>query len=687
MPRTLGPVLDDENEETDTDPPYDALNRLNSDDGSDLDPSYVSPYPDNDNNDNSDPNSDPVSPVNSHPMDRREATPEPAAPSPIAEVAPITIQKRPRGRPKKDGTTPLVSVQVRPIPRGPHIEYDSDKVDPSARPESFLAWFSKLDPEFRHRCKTFLYRNWPYGRYMRKHAKTGVIKPTRQIDKEFRMYRSTGDILRQWGSGSYTIMVRDSAITTGPPIATCYIKDLHNDDLPPVIHNLEDWLDKDYPANKSFVEGMRARGIKLPGDTGYDKAKAEEEGSDEMSVMQRIGERLVESVVDNKMNPPPQQQQYQQPGPRIVTRHTNRDKGSGAKDLAEIVKVVASMQPPRQDPFDMMLKFMEVQRASAPSGDSQVMQAVVKSLDSQAAQITRLVESTVQKTEANTAAAVPKTRVEMLRELAEEKKLMREISDEDEVEDKTPAIVAPAAEAVAKATGIEAWVNKDTMPIIMMGFGMLANIVHNATVAITKNGQPEAPPQPMMPGQTPGPSPVASNIPTIPSTAPQYQPVSAPPPISTALAPVLTPEEQAVALMIQQMEQPWIRHMSAGKSGIDYAAAFIDWFDRLTYDQMSANAPDVVAGAMRMYSPALAQVMNNVPPQFDKFLNEFLTAGPVLDSENNGGDDDDDGEGDGEESTNTSSTATTDPTTSPTSSTPTTGPTVVTRTPKKKDVN
>src|SRR5574337_147501 len=71
-------------------------------------------------------------------------------------------------------------------------------------------------------------------------------------------------ILEIFGWGDYVFILIDTASKGGKPVTQTFVRTERDPNFPPVIEDMRDIVVSD-PANRSYIEGLHARGIRLPG--------------------------------------------------------------------------------------------------------------------------------------------------------------------------------------------------------------------------------------------------------------------------------------------------------------------------------------------------------------------------------------------------------------------------------------
>ena len=119
-------------------------------------------------------------------------------------------------------------------------------------PEQFFRAVREY-PEKDGTC-TYIYRVWPVidKKLEDEKAKTYIDKVAEPIDEAY--------LLKHWGSGDFSLKFTDENKPRGHTQVCQTLVHLWDPEIPPVIEDYAE-LVLEAPANRSFVKGLRARGI------------------------------------------------------------------------------------------------------------------------------------------------------------------------------------------------------------------------------------------------------------------------------------------------------------------------------------------------------------------------------------------------------------------------------------------
>lgn len=158
---------------------------------------------------------------------------------------------------------------------------------------------------------------------------------------------------KQWGgSGSYKLMCTEM----GVPGCVCMTKFILEDaDYPPCVDPRA--LDVGHPANKGYIQSLRAQGIKIPGDNPVQE-KIDQEEEEEMNVagqlaetLTKTNERLMDRLEEREDRQPPEVSQ-----PDSLTEATTE----GIKVMGEAARLGMGM---------VVDQAREMTKATAPTWD------------------------------------------------------------------------------------------------------------------------------------------------------------------------------------------------------------------------------------------------------------------------------------------------------------------------------
>lgn len=530
------------------------------------------------------------------------------------------------------------------VPKPPHFKFSTDR-PAGQRPNDFFRWWSKLPPKCQSLLVAYVYRHWPVIRIVTKDRK-GNPKPSMQIAKVpgGQPITDLDQMLHQWGGGDY--MIR---LNTDHTIAHCTITGLRDNDHPPVIPDLS-CLVMDDPANRSYVEMLRMRGVKLPGSEQED-----EQDMAQVAALETMG-RAVESLSDKLIEQAEQSVERAskaQPAPPPDTGAQAQLKGmevvtEAAKISNQMIQGAANsareMQAKTGDPMatldkaaDLINKLRGSEKAVTPSTAVDPMDTLNKAADL----LTKLRGPDKPVAEDTTVKLLMQQLMDRQNEL--QKQLFqvqneRILFAEKLAADKAAIPIPPAAAESSLAKMIREYKdlrdlinpegeaepaaktgNKlvDLLPSLIQGGLLLASVIGNAIFNARTQGPPVPPPQPQ-PGLAPELAAAAVAAGAInPAPAPDPGAGSAP------------SEADRYTMMLRQMEGPLLTSLNEGQSGDEFADTLIRWAGRIPYDHLKGLGKDAILALLQTYQPIWLQV-TQIPQRFNQFLDEFLDYDEIM---------------------------------------------------------
>lgn len=220
---------------------------------------------------------------------------------PEAVVTETNRSPRPKGRPK-EGSTPPEALDAKPFPAPPRPTEKFGYIPP----EKLFEYYRGLSEDLKKdRAMFYVNRLWPVMDHLRpfspeerrqieKKEKRGPIEYCGKYDAlDPDGYLNT--ILRSHGEGDYKIFLNDGGVRgnknlRNQNITRCMVK-IRDAEFPPVLDlNL---LDLNDPQNQSYMQGLRDKGISIPGDP----ASAKKEEGDAVATATAI-EKLTDSFIE-----------------------------------------------------------------------------------------------------------------------------------------------------------------------------------------------------------------------------------------------------------------------------------------------------------------------------------------------------------------------------------------------------
>lgn len=224
-------------------------------------------------------------------------------------TSPPKMPKRPKGRPSKETNTEEVK-RAKPFPEAPRSTIKNGTVPP----EKFWAYRLQLPDEFLPRLSFYVYREWPKTDVYRNFTAQELAdiksgrrkKPIKYIgqypDIDPNDWRN--QLLRYHGSGVYKVMLNDAGVRGNKELQRGNICstliELRDSEFMPIIEDLS-ILDLDDPANNSYINELRMKGVTIPGDITLPREEPEEDMANTIAVetLAKLAEQGRQPTVDN----------------------------------------------------------------------------------------------------------------------------------------------------------------------------------------------------------------------------------------------------------------------------------------------------------------------------------------------------------------------------------------------------
>lgn len=525
-------------------------------------------------------------------------------------------------------------VSTFPIPR--FRIFKNDATNMNQRSKSFYTYWNQLPQWAKDQSILYVYRDWP------------VFKPlpedstdVQYIDKisGSEPLQDDMDLIQRYGAGSYKLMFNEyhsktakkysAENKTANTVASVYVVNLGIGDLkshPPTdvrINRIEN-VDLDQPANKSYVEYLRGRGL-LP-EQGRKAEKesemaaiqlvdkltdkmfemAESKGKDQSGPMQAVvdgalrsnemlqnsSERQVTMLMDTMTK-------IQELKDRSTIPGGNGGEESVVKLALELAdKIAGNSKQPVIDPM-IMEELRELRKQASEDRNARI------------ASLERQLEARANAPAASSPFSSVKEGLTAMRAM---KEMVEEMSSGSGKE------ANPVAEAAA-AAGAPAWL----MPAIQIGLPIVGQIVQAimSRNAQAQGGMPMPYPMPgPMQGGVPNPVPMQgpmppNNVVAMPQVAAAPDPVpppeAAPAPVQPTPAPPTTSLETyglpvEVALLLHEVKTPMVQYMNGRVPGSDFADWFVGGYGEPLWKQIAEAGPDELAGAITNFPPIMEKL-------------------------------------------------------------------------------
>ena len=222
-----------------------------------------------------------------------------------AQQEPVPNDKTRARRDSKSTNSPSAT-RIKPFPTAPKSSIKHGSVPQ----EQFWAYRKALPVDFHDRMVFYVYRDWPvldvYRTCSQEDLAAMRAKKKRDPIKYIAKYADIdpddwrNHLLRFHGSGVYKINLNDSGVRGREGEICRTVVELRDNEFSPVVDL--DILDMADPANASFINDLRMKGITLPGDL------PKNEGTDDMAssvAVETLANALVEQSKTKQAPPPP----------------------------------------------------------------------------------------------------------------------------------------------------------------------------------------------------------------------------------------------------------------------------------------------------------------------------------------------------------------------------------------------
>lgn len=537
--------------------------------------------------------------------------------------------KRGRGRPPKN---PVEAGQPRPV--APKNSGKTTFPSPTGgavqkKFENLITYWQGLTPNMCSRARVHVYRKWPViDRVLsgEKNQSIHVYQEDPALGTKgscpFTVETWKQQLLHEFGSGDYKFILNELGVSGA--IAICDYVSVRDTMFPPKLNYVE--LVKGDKLNADYIQGLRERGIKLPGDPEYvsEKDKQEKVEMAQAEVIERLTDKLV-SMADRpqpvQVAPKTLDESASAKVIDMVTKNADRmieqatslhTKQQDPVQMLDALSNVVSKMIPHKDGADPMVALLleqtRLQREENAQLQREMRDREERRAEEEAQRREREEERRMKEEERRDAErkaladlAKPKTLLEQLKEQHEVNELLgikkgkRGTDDEEEGGEKKEGI----AEMILK-----------NMPLIVSGVTTLAslgaNVFYNARL-----------PQ----GEAPKP------VPTEPVQQVQQQ--------VQALVSGTTPEAQTATQQQQQefqafmqmIEKPLLSHFfSPDLNGYSFAQYIISSdlaSGPMIYMQMKAGGKEQLLMGLQSYPPIWMRI-GSMTEALNTFIDEFL---------------------------------------------------------------
>lgn len=571
---------------------------------------------------------------------RREQTlqPPPAQLKEQAEKQEAPKSKRPRGRP------PTHSLSSEPTDKkGWHTTKTTFPRPPGGtRMKSFSAfikYWKDLTPAMLDRTKVHTYRLWPVINPRLAGDKTNTIDvyetdPTKETSAvcpfEPDQEQWKREILHRYGAGDYRMIITELGVAG--PVAQCDHISVRDIDIPPRVDPRHIVVGD--PLNANYIAEQRHRGVKFPGDPGFDR---ENEGDEEMALaaaqMASENAKTVDKLTDKlfQVIDKTQQQQQRPDVSSLADRNAIETMSKAAEQSFNMIEKAqakaAELQGKQVDPLQMMGALADVVEKIAPKDNGKA-DAFLKMMGDQAARAEeklealqremrdreeRRIKEDAERREREEARRIreeerrnkeekehaerekPKTLVEQLREQKEINELLGIKKSKGEGDEEGDSKKEDTLETILKY-----------MPLAVSGittlFTLGANMLYNAK---------------LKPGESPQPVPNAA-------AQQMQQQVQQ---IASGVSPEQAQQSEQMQMFMQQIEGPFISHFfSAELNGYTFAEHIYNSHPMqgpIAYAQMKQAGAEELIKALSTYPPIWSKV-GGMQPKLHEFAAQFM---------------------------------------------------------------
>jgi hypothetical protein len=530
--------------------------------------------------------------------------PESANPT-IAEIPPES------DIPAQNPTIPHGKPRIAPKPR--HFKYSSS-AGKGMQPNDFFAYWERLPADIKGQCKVYVYMNWPVIARPSP-TKKNPSHTTHQLDMLAGedVIHDEDEFLHRYSSGDFLIRLNEQVVQN-KTICMCTLR-LRDNEHPPHVPDLN-WLDRDDPANTSYINQLRERGIQLPWESVPEMQEEEDEMAVNTAVVEQLGS-TVERLADKVIAQGNQQKATEQPAQSIDTAAAKasmdliKEGGSIAQKMVQDAVTRASEVAGKQgDPLELLTKLAGVLKAimpPPPQPDTSAMETFKLILAQQAEHhktITTLLQSRIDHLETE----ATRMRTEAVAGgPAHAPTLADQLRGLLELKDSLASLLGHGEEGEPAAGGgggkAPTWLQfagplLNGAAAIVGGF---ANAAYNAAVAKTGTGQPQAPPaaapanaeQPGAPGELPG---------------------------------AAQPEESVnpYIFILQNVRQPLMDALNNGLSGYTFAENMIEYHGEGLYAAIKQLGKANLYTIIQRYDMALWTFLQTISQKANTFMDEFL---------------------------------------------------------------
>lgn len=485
--------------------------------------------------------------------------------------------------------------------------------------KAIIRYWKSLTPDMLARCKTQWYRKWPVINPELAGAKTRTIA----VYKDDPIAGTTAacpydeenwkeQILHEFGSGDYKVILCEEGVSGA--VAECDFVTVRDHMIPPRIDIR--MLVMGDPLNVGYMQELRQRGVRLPGDPDFKDDRKEEDMAQAEALQAAIGanERLTERVItmaESKAHQPTQRSEdgaLQSKGLDIygqLLRTSQELQGKQVNPIEMLTTLGGVMKEimPHKDGPDPMVGILLEQNATLQremrDRDERRAKEDKEHREREEDRHSKAEERREREYKERLAAEKPKTLLEQLREKNEIDELLgfkkgkKSSGDDDEDEKKDSTL-----DTVLKY-----------MPLAVSGittlFTLGANMLYNAR---------------LKPGEVPQP------VPTQSAAQVQAETMALASGQTVDQANAAKQQQEQLNAFLQSIEGPFLAHFfGIDLNGYSFAEHIINSSVQgsMIYAQMKSGGKDALLQALATYNPIWSKV-GGMQPDLHKFADEFL---------------------------------------------------------------
>ncbi len=477
-------------------------------------------------------------------------------------------------------------------------------------PQKLFDYWVKVNQEHPDRLLLYVYRTWPIidRKRLDKDANIGIL--TEPTDEQ--------GIYDRFGEGDYKLILSDGILYK----QVCYtlLKGFRDSNSFPADIELEDLVMED-PQNKSWIERMKTRGTKFPGDEDFNMEEPVSGNVDAVAQLTATVKELAMSHMKNQSTP--KQDLETSVGSAMLDNVAQASKMGNEiiKEAVSQASQLAIVPQTATNPMEQMKAVADMVKAiiPAPQPQQDLMPLFTIITESNKATAAAQLEAAKER-----AASSERLLISRRGELVEMRKPREDQSDPLKQLERLLTVQGKIAEANPSggdSGGVPGWVQAvlPAIPVVVQMLSQAATAfsgaMYNRSVAATGKGTPVAPLPPVAPEQTPGVilpgAPTPTGLPTGSDTGG-----------GGGMSQYVT--------FLQGIAEPLLMHVQDPElNGADFA----DWLVRsdsngqMIYMALREQGKDQVMSLLQSHEQLWGR-LQQIPVVFDEFLNEFLAYDP-----------------------------------------------------------